>query len=66
MPPRKDEPYVVPLNGFGLPIEAMGVLRDIGLGEPLSRRLRYRRQIKHNGGLEILCERRHRRHSTFS
>lgn len=33
MPPRKDEPYVFPLNGFGLPIEAMGVLRDIGQTE---------------------------------
>lgn len=30
MPPRRDEPYVFPLNGFGMPLEAMGVLRDIG------------------------------------
>lgn len=28
-PPPRDEPYVFPLNGFGLPLEAMGVLADI-------------------------------------
>lgn len=33
LPPRKDDPYVFSLNGFGLPIEAMGVLSDIGQTE---------------------------------
>jgi len=33
LPPRKDEPYLFPLNGFGLPVEALGVLRDIGQTE---------------------------------
>ncbi|MCC7139456.1 MAG: hypothetical protein IT460_13620 [Planctomycetes bacterium] len=28
-PPPRDEPYLFPLNGFGLPLEAMGVLSDI-------------------------------------
>lgn len=30
LPPGRDEPHVFPLSGFGLPIEAMGVLHDIG------------------------------------
>jgi hypothetical protein len=30
LPPRREEPLVFGLNGFGLPLDAMGELRDIG------------------------------------
>lgn len=30
LPPEKESPYVFPLNGFGMPIEATCVLADIG------------------------------------
>jgi hypothetical protein len=33
LPPEKETPYLFPLNGFGMPIEAAVVLRDIGIVE---------------------------------
>lgn len=43
LPPEKESPYVFPLNGFGMPIEATCVLRDIEIVENVNWNGRTRR-----------------------